>query len=169
MTKLFVFVIAAFFAGIAGVIYGHYATPVLYSFFSYNYSIEILVMVVLGSMGSINGSIIAAALITFINFQLTTRLSGDLAALKFLIYALILITIVIVNNAPALVPIKEKFSIRRFIGIFKSKFSKNSNDPSTIKDDEAAWDKIPTKIEMDALLSLDIKQDNTYTPDKRKE
>ncbi len=167
--KLFVFVIAAFFAGIAGVIYGHYATPVLYSFFSYNYSIEILVMVVLGSMGSINGSIIAAALITYINFQLTTRLSGDLAALKFLIYALILITIVIVNNAPALVPLKEKFSIRRFVGAVRSKFSKNTNDPSKVKDDAAAWDKIPTKIEMDALLSLDIKQDNTYTPDKREE
>ncbi len=167
--KLFVFVIAAFFAGIAGVIYGHYATPVLYSFFSYNYSIEILVMVVLGSMGSINGSIIAAALITFINFQLTTRLSGDLAALKFLIYALILITIVIVNNAPALVPIKEKFSIRRLVYAFRSKLKKNHNDPSKIKDDDAAWDRIPTKIEMDALLSLDVKQDNTYTPDKRKE
>ena len=59
--KLFVFVISAFFAGIAGTLYGHYATPVLYSFFSYNYSIEILVMVVLGGMGSINGSINAAA------------------------------------------------------------------------------------------------------------
>ena len=68
--KLFVFVISAFFAGIAGVIYGHYATPVLYSFFSYNYSIEILVMVVLGGMGSINGSIIAAVLITYTcNFE----------------------------------------------------------------------------------------------------
>ena len=37
--KLFVFILAAFFAGIAGVIYGHYASPVIYSFFSYNYSI----------------------------------------------------------------------------------------------------------------------------------
>lgn len=167
--KLFVFVISAFFAGIAGVIYGHYATPVLYSFFSYNYSIEILVMVVLGSMGSINGSIIAAALITFINFQLTTKLSGDLAALKFLIYALILITIVLVNNAPGLASFKEKLSIKRAIAGIYAKIRKPEHDPAKRKDDEARWNRIPTKIKMDALLSLDVKPDNNYTPDKREE
>lgn len=167
--KLFVFVISAFFAGIAGVIYGHYATPVLYSFFSYNYSIEILVMVVLGSMGSINGSIIAAALITFINFQLTTKLSGDLAALKYLIYALILITIVIYNNAPGLASVKERFSIKPMLKRLLGKFIKHSHDPAKHKDDEADWDRIPTKIEMDAILSLDIKPDTTYAPDKREE
>lgn len=167
--KLFVFVISAFFAGIAGVIYGHYATPVLYSFFSYNYSIEILVMVVLGSMGSINGSIIAAVLITFINFQLTTKLSGDLAALKYLIYAIILITIVIVNNAPALAPIKEKLSIKRILTMISTKVRKPKHDPSKRKDDEANWDRIPTKINMDELLSLDVKPDANYTPDKREE
>ena len=167
--KLFVFVISAFFAGIAGVIYGHYATPVLYSFFSYNYSIEILVMVVLGSMGSINGSIIAAALITFINFQLTTKLSGDLAALKNLIYALILIAIVIVNNAPALTALKERFGIKSLVSKVISKFYKPKYDPSKRKDDEAYWHRIPTKIQMDELLSMDVKPDTTYTPDKREE
>lgn len=160
--KLFVFVISAFFAGIAGVIYGHFTTPVLYSFFSYNYSIEILVMVVLGGMGSINGSIIAATLITYINFQLTTRLSGDLAALKFLIYALILITIVIFNNAPALKPLKERFS-------FKKRKENNQNayaeekikkQQSAIKDDAAQWNRIPTKIDMDALLTVDVVNEN---------
>ncbi|MBO7148983.1 MAG: branched-chain amino acid ABC transporter permease [Clostridia bacterium] len=167
--KLFVFVVSAFFAGIAGVIYGHYATPVLYSFFSYNYSIEILVMVVLGSMGSINGSIIAAALITYINFQLTTKLSGDLAALKYLIYALILITIVIYNNAPGLASVKERLSIKPLLKKVFGRFIKRTNDPAKQKDDEADWDRIPTKIEMDAILSLDIKPDTTYAPDKREE
>ena len=160
--KLLVFVVAAFFAGIAGVIYGHYATPVLYSFFSYNYSIEILVMVVLGGMGSITGSIIAATLITYINFVLTTNLSGDLAALKFLIYAIILIAMIIFNNAPALNPVKER------LGAYKNKvFSrltgwiiKKKYDPSQIVDDHAAWHRIPSKIKMDALLSLDITDKN---------
>ena len=72
--KLFVFVFSAFFAGVAGVIYAHYITPVQYSVFSYNYSIEILVMVVLGGMASINGSIVSAALITIINFELQSKL-----------------------------------------------------------------------------------------------
>ncbi|MBQ8028394.1 MAG: branched-chain amino acid ABC transporter permease [Clostridia bacterium] len=157
--KLFVFVVAAFFAGVAGVIYGHFATPVLYSFFSYNYSIEILVMVVLGGMGNITGSIIAATAITFINFQLQTRLSGDLAALKFLVYALILIVVVIFNNAPALSAVREKFSIRRFL--------KSKRHPSEVHDDEAAWDRVPTKIRMDEVLSVDVIVDDPYTPDKK--
>ena len=156
--KLFVFVVAAFFAGVAGVIYGHFASPVLYSFFSYNYSIEILVMVVLGGMGNITGSIIAATAITFINFQLQTRLSGDLAAVKFLVYALILIVVVVFNNAPKLAGIREKFSIKRLI--------KSKKHPSDIHDDEAAWDRVPTKIKMDEVLSVDIKVEDHYTPDK---
>ncbi|MGN0447304.1 MAG: branched-chain amino acid ABC transporter permease [Acutalibacteraceae bacterium] len=161
--KLFVFVIAAFFAGIAGVIYGHYASPVIYSFFSYNYSIEILVMVVLGGMGNIRGSIIAATLITYLNFQLQTRLSGDLAAIKFLVYAIILIAFIIFNNAPALKPLREKLSLRRIFG--EKKLKKN---PASIKSDAAAWDKIPTKIKMDEILSVDVTTESPYTPDKPK-
>ena len=166
----------AFFAGIAGVIYGHYATPVLYSFFSYNYSIEILVMVVLGGMGSINGSILAAALITFINFQLTTKLSGDMAALKFLIYAIVLITIVIFNNAPALQPIKERFSLKgKFAGLgekIKGIFVKTKDidkERAKIKDDAAEWTRIPTKIDVDAILSVDVKPDKLGSKPDEKE
>ncbi|MBR0327869.1 MAG: branched-chain amino acid ABC transporter permease, partial [Clostridia bacterium] len=113
--KLAVFVIAAFFAGIAGVIYGHNTTPVDYGFFSFNYSVEILVMVVLGGMGNITGSVLSAILLTFINIQLTTKLSGDLAALKYLIYALILIVAVIWNNAPALRKVRARFGLQRLI------------------------------------------------------
>jgi branched-chain amino acid transport system permease protein len=112
--KLFVFIVAAFFAGCAGVIYAHTTTPVLYTFFSYNYSIEILVMVVLGGMGSINGSIISATLITFLNVELQNVLKGDLAVLKDLIYALILILLVIYNNAPALKNFREKYNLANF-------------------------------------------------------
>lgn len=160
--KLFVFVIAAFFAGVAGVFYGHYATPVMYTFFSYNYSIEILVMVVLGGMGSINGSIIAATLITYINYMLQKNLPGDLAALKFLIYAVILIGIVIFNNAPKLAPIKEKMSVKALI----AKITAKNRKPEDILNDSAHWDKIPTKISMDEVLSTDIQPGNEYVPDK---
>lgn len=160
--KLFVFVIAAFFAGVAGVFYGHYTTPVMYTFFSYNYSIEILVMVVLGGMGSINGSIIAATLIPIINFKLQEKLPGDLAALKFLIYALILIGIVIFNNAPKLNAFKEKFSFKALI----AKLTAKNRKPEDILNDPAHWDKIPTKIAMDEVLSTDIQTGSEYVPDK---
>ena len=159
--KLFVFILSAFFAGIAGVIYGHYASPVIYSFFSYNYSIEILVMVVLGGMGNITGSIVAATLITVLNFQLQTRLSGDLAAIKFLVYAIILIVFIIFNNAPKLQPLREKLSITRILHERKEK-----RNPASIKNDQAKWDKIPTKIKMDEVLSVDVTPESPYTPDK---
>ncbi len=145
--KLFVFVIAAFFAGVAGVLYGVSVSPVAYTAFDYNYSIEILVMVVLGGMGNITGSIISAALLTFVNVKLTA-LGGDLAALKYLIYALILIFMVMFNNAPAFKQIKDKLT-----GLLS--FSKNKK-PADINDDKASWDKIPTKIKMDVVLSTDL-------------
>lgn len=158
--KLFVFVFAAFFAGIAGVIYGSYVTPVVYSFFSFNYSIEILVMVVLGGMGNITGSIIAAIFITYLNFILQTELSGDLAALKYLVYAVILIVVVIFNNAPALKSVRERFSIGNSL---RKKFKKN---PAKQFGDTNRWDVVTTKIPMDEVLTTDVKQEDPYKPDK---
>lgn len=150
---------------------GHNTTPVDYSFFSFNYSIEILVMVVLGGMGNISGSIISAAVLTFINVKLQTQLSGDLAALKQLIYALILIVMVMWNNAPALRGIREKVNIRSLIDFFTEKVLKKQEtapeggiDPPA----SASWDKIPTKIPMDAILSTDITPDNPYEADPPK-
>ncbi len=156
--KLLVFVVSAFFAGCAGVIYAHTTTPVLYSFFSYNYSIEILVMVVLGGMGNISGSIIAAMFISFVNYTLQNQLSGDLASLRNLIYAIILIVVVIFGNAPALKDFREKYSLRAFMA---KRSAKKRFEPSKRKDDEAAWDRVPTKIRMDALLSTDLNVNDT--------
>lgn len=160
--KLFVFIFAAFFAGVAGVMYGHQVSIITQSTFSYNYSIEILVMVVLGGMGSISGSIIAATLITYINFILQNELSGELAALKLLIYAIILILVVIFSNAPALKPFREKFNIKNLI----HSITKAHKKPENIKDDDAEWNRIESKIQMDELLSLDVQNNKSYTPDK---
>ncbi|MBE6531612.1 MAG: branched-chain amino acid ABC transporter permease [Ruminococcaceae bacterium] len=112
--KLIGFVLSAVFAGIAGVLYSYTKFNVSSQTFDYNYSIEILVIVVLGGMGSINGSIISAVLITFLNRELANVLTGNLAVLKDLIYALILIAIVIYTNAPALKNFREKYSIEGF-------------------------------------------------------
>ena len=114
--KLTVFTVSAFFAGIAGVLYSYTQSRVQSANFDYNYSIEILVMVVLGGIGSINGSIIAATLITFLNVKLQTILTGDLAVLQNLFYAIILILIVIYNNAPALKNFREKYNLKSIMG-----------------------------------------------------
>jgi len=152
--KLLTFTLSAVFAGVAGVLYSYSNYTVQSAKFGYNYSIEILVMVVLGGMGSINGSIIAATLITFLNTKLATVLTGELAVLQNLLYALILIVIVIYNNAPALKGFREKYNL----GALLSKFKKS--DPANIKDDKAKWDVVPTKISMDEILSVDMKQQN---------
>lgn len=154
--KLMGFIVAAVFAGLAGVMFSYSQNNVSSSTFDYNYSIEILVMVVLGGMGSINGSIISATLITFLNVQLQNVLKGDLAVLKDLLYALILIVLVIYNNAPALKGFREKYNLRNlFAKIFKPK-----HDPARVRDDAARWDVVPTKIEMNEVISTDIVIDN---------
>ena len=151
--KLIIFVISAFFAGVAGVLYSYGNNMVQSAKFGYNYSIEILVMVVLGGMGSINGSIIAAALITFLNLKLATVLTGNLAVLQNMVYALVLILIVIYNNAPALKGFREKYNLRRLI----DRLFRHRKDPAFVREDEASWERIPTKIEMDELLSVDLR------------
>lgn len=158
--KLIVFTVSSFFAGIAGVLYSYSNYTVQSTKFSYNYSIEILVMVVLGGMGNINGSIIAATLITFLDVTLQKYLTGNLAVLQDLFYALILIVLVIYNNAPSLKGFRESHSLKKFFEKFKK------HNPANIKDDEAKWDRVPTKIDMDEVLSVDLQPSNNYTLDK---
>ena len=150
--KLLAFTLSATFAGVAGVLYSFSNYTVQSAKFGYNYSIEILVMVVLGGMGNINGAIIAATLITFLNTKLATVLTGDLAVLQNLLYALILIVIVIYNNAPALKSFRERFNF----GVLWRKLARHKGDPSVITDDAAKWDVVPTKIEMNEVLSIDV-------------
>lgn len=162
--KLSVFTVSAFFAGIAGVLYSFSNFTVQSTKFSYNYSIEILVMVVLGGMGSINGSIIAATLITIIDVKLQTILTGDLAVLQDLLYALILVVVVIYNNAPSLKGFREKYNFKNLM----KKLFKPKHDPAHRTSDEAKWDRVPTKIEMDEILSVDLNTvSSTMEPDRR--
>ena len=161
--KLSAFIISAAFAGVAGVMYSFANSTVAPTVFDYNYSIEILVMVVLGGMGNITGGMISAAVITFLNVKLTTLLTGDSAVLKNLVYALILVLIVIYNNAPTLRFFREKYNVKALV----SKLFKRHKDASHEVEDEGKWDKIPTKIKMDELLSVDlVARESVVEPDK---
>ena len=93
--KLAVFVIAAFFAGAAGTLYGHFFANVKAASFDYNMSIEILVIVVLGGMGSIPGSIIAAIVL-----QVLPEALRGLADYRMLLYAIVLILVMLGTNSP---------------------------------------------------------------------
>lgn len=161
--KLLVFALSAFFAGIAGVLFSFSNYRVQCTKFDYNYSIEILVMVVLGGMGNITGGIISSSLITLLQVKLATLLSGNLAVLQNVLYALILVLIVIYNNAPRLKGFREKYNIK----VLFNKIFKKKADPATVRDDEAKWDRVPTKINVDDLLSMDlVVTESVAKPDK---
>ena len=104
-TKMMAFVISASLAGAAGALYGLNYSTMVASKFDYNTSILILVYVVLGGLGNINGTLIA----TVVLFLLPQLLRG-LQDYRMLIYAVILILIMLVTNNEYL---KTKFSVLR--------------------------------------------------------
>lgn len=106
--KTLTFVIAAFFAGVAGVLYGHNLGILKSSNFDYNRSIEILVMVVLGGMGSVKGSIIAAIVLT-----LLPEVLRGADTLRMLLYALALILIMLFREGPLKEKIRALFRKRK--------------------------------------------------------
>jgi len=110
--KLTVFVLAAFFAGVAGAVYGHAFANTKPAAFDYNTSIEILVLVVLGGMGSIRGSVIATILLR----ALPELLRADwVSNYRMLAYSVLLIVIMLLNASPAFAELKGRWSIGNVI------------------------------------------------------
>jgi branched-chain amino acid transport system permease protein len=95
--KLIVFVIGAFFAGIAGSLYAHYITFIDPSSFTVMESIVVLLMVVFGGMGSIKGSFIGAfILVIFPEMLRFLGMPSSVAApLRQMLYGLLLIVLMI--------------------------------------------------------------------------
>lgn len=106
--KLLAFVISAAFAGMAGTLYAMNFSTVTAAKFDFNTSILILVFVVLGGLGNIWGSIIAAALLTVLPELL--RAVNDY---RMLIYAILLIVMMIFNNSGVKERLMEKRAARR--------------------------------------------------------
>jgi branched-chain amino acid transport system permease protein len=95
--NLLVFIIGAFFAGIAGSLYAHYITFIDPSSFTVMESITILLMVIFGGMGSISGSV-AGAVILVIFPELLRFLgmpSAIAAPMRQMIYGLLLVVLML--------------------------------------------------------------------------
>lgn len=110
--KLMAFSISAALAGVAGVLYAHnlsslMATP---KNFGYNMSIMILVFVVLGGIGNIRGSVIAAVVLT-----LLPELLRGLSNYRMLIYAIVLIVMMLFNWSPKLIQLRKKYSLKNLL------------------------------------------------------
>lgn len=97
--KLIAFTVSAMFAGAAGVLYPHHYTVLNATTknFGYDMSIMILVLVVLGGIGSIRGSVISAIILT-----LLPELLREFGNFRMLIYAVVLIVMMIANNNPTI-------------------------------------------------------------------
>ena len=106
--KLMAFTISAAFAGAAGVLYAHNLSTLTANTnnFGYNQSIMILVFVVLGGIGNIRGSIIAATILTMLPELLRGLPVSDY---RMLIYAIVLIIMMLFNWAPKAIEWREKY------------------------------------------------------------
>jgi branched-chain amino acid transport system permease protein len=91
--KVTSFVISSAFAGVAGALYGHWRLPHPNDF-TFVRSFEIIIMIVLGGMGSITGSVLGALVITFLP-EILRQLPGGVYDYRLVIYALLLIIIMI--------------------------------------------------------------------------
>ncbi|BDU49463.1 branched-chain amino acid ABC transporter permease [Haliovirga abyssi] len=88
--KVLAFIIGAFFAGIAGGVYAHFYQFLKPDSFNIFKTVDILLMVVLGGMGSITGSIIAAIILTIV-----PELLRGFSEYRMVVYSLTLIILMI--------------------------------------------------------------------------
>ena len=94
--KVIAFVIGSFFAGIAGGLFAHYNAYLHPNSFTFLKSIEIIAMVVLGGLGSITGSVLAAMLLTVLPEALRSA-----QELRMVLYSLMLIVLMITRPGRA--------------------------------------------------------------------
>lgn len=115
--RIMAFSISASLAGVAGVLYAHNISSLTASpkNFGYNMSIAILVIVVLGGIGKIRGSMIAAVVLTLLPEYLR-----DFEKYRMLIYSIVLIIMMIVNWNPKILEWRSMHSFKGFVkGLIK--------------------------------------------------
>jgi branched-chain amino acid transport system permease protein len=88
--KVLAFIVGAVFAGVAGALYANYFYFIKPDSFGFMKSIDILVIVVFGGMGSISGSIVGAVALSLISLFLQ-----NIPELRMVVYSLILFVIMV--------------------------------------------------------------------------
>jgi len=90
------FTVAAFFAGIAGALFAFWFRYLNPSSFGFMVSIELLAMAVLGGLGNLLGSVLGAALITFLPELLRTA-APAVAEHRMVFYGALLVLVMILR------------------------------------------------------------------------
>ena len=104
--KMMAFVTSAALAGMAGALYGLNFSTVTAAKFKFDTSILVLVFVVLGGIGNIRGSVIAAAALT-----LLPELLRSFSTYRMLVYAIVLIAVMLATNSPILKNLWAKITL----------------------------------------------------------
>jgi len=92
--KVLAFVISSALAGLAGVLFGHYRSFLSTNDFQFIRSFEIIIMIVLGGMGSLTGAVLGAVVITIMP-ELLRQLPGDFSRYRLVVYSALLIVIIL--------------------------------------------------------------------------
>ena len=117
--KMIAFVISASMAGMSGVLYAMNYSTIVPKKFDFNTSILVLVFVVLGGIGNIQGSIIAATILTVL-----PELLRSLRDYRMLIYAIVLILVMLTTNNP---------TIKNALSSFKNKGGGGSGPEESVQ------------------------------------
>lgn len=95
--KVKAFVLSSFIAGVAGSLFAHYTQFLTPATFSFQKSVELVTIVVLGGMSSITGTIVAAIIITLLP-EILRPLQGLIGFdLRMVIYSLMLVLLMILR------------------------------------------------------------------------
>ncbi len=113
--KMMAFVTSAAMAGAAGALYGLNYSNMAASKFDFNTSILVLVFVVLGGLGRIWGSVIAAIVLYVLPEALR-----EFADYRMLVYAIVLILVMLATNSPTIRSLLAKIIPRRGKGVEKN-------------------------------------------------
>ncbi len=105
--KVRAFVLAAFFGGVAGALYSHTGVNPSPTDAGFQRSFDIIIMVVLGGLGSVSGSVLAAIILV-----LMPELLRDLQQYRLVLYALLLIVMMLVRPQ-GLFGVKEIWDLSR--------------------------------------------------------
>ncbi len=92
--KVLAFVISSALAGMGGVLFGHYTSFLSTNDFQFIRSFEIIIMIVLGGMGSLTGAVLGAIVITIMP-ELLRQLPGDFSRYRLVVYSALLIVIML--------------------------------------------------------------------------
>lgn len=119
--KVISFTLGAFFAGVAGGLYASYFFFLKPDLFGFLKSVDVLVIVVLGGLGSISGSIIAAVLLAIISTFLQS-----FSEVRMIIYALLLIILMLFRPQGLMGSKEISLSVFKKLGL-KSKTRKEES------------------------------------------